>query len=60
MAGINFMCDLAGDMTKKRSQYLESLDVIIHSDEYSSEVLLEDKAYILLRSFIGGLPSTCL
>ncbi len=59
MAGINFMCNLTGDMTKKRSQYLESLDVIIHSDEYSSEILLEDKAYILSCTKYENYPTHC-
>lgn len=47
MPGINLICDFQGALAGKRASYLESLQETVISPDYKSEILLEDRTYIL-------------
>jgi len=56
---MNFMCSLTGDVAVEKSLYFQSLEAVIHSDEYQNHVLFEDKAFILSCTKYQYYPTEC-
>ena len=47
MPGLSFICDFKEDISKKESIILQSLDSLIHFEEYKRKTLLKEKFYFL-------------
>ena len=56
---MNFLCYLTGDIAGEKSRYFQSLDAVIHSDEYENHVLFEDKVFILSCTKYQCYPTHC-
>jgi asparagine synthase (glutamine-hydrolysing) len=47
MPGISFICDLKCDLRQKESRILQSLDSMLHMEQYESRILLKEESYFL-------------
>ena len=47
MPGLSFICDFKKNITEKESIILQSLDSLIHFEEYKQKILLKEKFYFL-------------
>lgn len=58
MPGLSFICDLKSDLKEKESIILESLDSMIHFNQYKKKILLSEKSYFLGATTYDEYPIT--
>ena len=58
MPGISFICDLKCNLRQKESRILQSLNSMLHMEQYESKILLKEKSYFLGYTGYKGYPIT--